>query len=142
MRKRIRLCYLGAVLLASAVPAAAAAGKPGTAQSSTTTTKKKTTSKKNSKRTPKAIGQKAPTPDRIKEIQIALIREGALSGMPTGKWDSATTDAMRNYQSAQGLNPTGKIDALSLQKLGLGSEIAGKGAPIPTATPAPSQTLP
>lgn len=76
----------------------------------------------------------APTPDRIKEIQSALQREGAYDGQPTGRWDDSTADAMKKYQDKNGLSPTGKIDALSLQKLGLGSETAGKGAPVPTAS--------
>ncbi len=52
-------------------------------------------------------------------------------GEPSGKWDDATVDAMKKYQDKNGINPTGKIDALSLEKLGLGSDTAGKGAPVP-----------
>lgn len=80
-------------------------------------------------------GQKAPTPDRIAEIQTALARENAYQGEPNGKWDAATIGAMKRFQSANGLDPTGKIDALTLQKLGLGSEVAGKGAPTPPTGP-------
>ena len=80
-------------------------------------------------------GQKAPTPDRIAEIQSALARENAYQGEPNGKWDAATIGAMKRFQSANGLDPTGKIDALTLQKLGLGSEVAGKGAPTPPSAP-------
>jgi peptidoglycan hydrolase-like protein with peptidoglycan-binding domain len=82
--------------------------------------------------------QTAPTPDRITEIQQALAREGFYSGDPNGKWDDTTTAALRNFQTAKGLTPTGKLSALSLQKLGLGSETAGKGAPMPTADARPS----
>jgi hypothetical protein len=42
---------------------------------------------------------------------------------------------MKRFQTAQNLPPTGKIDALTLQRLGLGSDVAGKGAPTPLATP-------
>jgi len=96
--------------------------------------KKQTTSKKRRKSKATARGQKAPTPDRIREIQSALNREGAFGGQPTGKWDDATVNAMKKFQENQGLNPTGKIDAVTLVKLGLGSDTAGKGAPIPTAS--------
>ncbi len=72
----------------------------------------------------------APTPERISEIQSALAAQGAYKGEPNGKWDDATIQAMKDFQSAHGLSPTGKLDALSLQKLGLGSEIAGRGAPL------------
>jgi len=75
----------------------------------------------------------APSSDRITEIQSALANDGVYQGSPNGKWDQATTDAMQRFQTAHGLSPTGKIDAASLQKLGLGSEIAGKGAPLPEA---------
>ncbi len=47
---------------------------------------------------------------------------------------------MKKYQDKNGLNATGKIDALTLQKLGLGSETAGKGAPVPTALSSPNPT--
>ncbi len=79
-------------------------------------------------------GQAAPTPDRIKEIQTALQKDGSYEGEPTGKWDAATTDAMKKYQDKNGITPTGKIDAVSLNKLGLGSDTAGKGAPVPAAS--------
>jgi len=38
---------------------------------------------------------------------------------------------MRKYQSAHGLNPSGKLDAPTLQRLGLGSQTAGVAAPTP-----------
>ncbi len=86
-----------------------------------------------SRREPK---QKVPTQDRIQEIQSALARDGYYHGNSTGKWDSATVDAMKRFQQDNGLNPTGKLDATSLQKLGLGSDVAGLGAPRPAAPPA------
>jgi peptidoglycan hydrolase-like protein with peptidoglycan-binding domain len=132
MTRKTWLCTLGAVLLVSVAPAVSRAGNPAAAQSSA---KKKTaSSKRKSKRTPR--GQKAPTTDRIREIQTALNRESAPDLKPTGKWDDATLEAMKKYQADHGLNPTGKLDALTLDKLGLGSETAGKGAPIPTASSA------
>jgi peptidoglycan hydrolase-like protein with peptidoglycan-binding domain len=79
--------------------------------------------------------QLAPTPSRISEIQSALSREGAYQGTPNGQWDAATVDAMRQFQSGHGLTPSGKIDALTLQKLGLGSQVSGMGAPLPLAGP-------
>ena len=95
-------------------------------------------------------GQKAPTPDRISEIQQALAKEGSFTSRPNGKWDASTTEAMKRFQSAHGLNPTGKLDALTLQKLGLGSKTAGVAAPTPSAdassslltSPSSTQTSP
>jgi peptidoglycan hydrolase-like protein with peptidoglycan-binding domain len=131
MRKRILLSYLGAVLLWSAAPVVSGAQTPAPAQN--TVKKKKTTSSK-SRRTLKPAAQKAPTSDRIREIQSALQREGAYQGNPTGKWDDSTIEAMKTYQGKNGVTPTGKIDALTLEKLGLGSDTAGKGAPVPAAS--------
>jgi len=72
-----------------------------------------------------------PDPARITEIQQALAREGFYKDEPTGKWDASSADAMKRFQEAKSLPPTGKIEALSLQKLGLGSPVAGMAAPDP-----------
>jgi peptidoglycan hydrolase-like protein with peptidoglycan-binding domain len=97
-------------------------------KSSATSTKKKKTKHHSSKREPT---QKAPTPDRISEIQSALARGGYYQGQPNGKWDSNTVAALQKFQSDNGMNASGKLDALSLQKLGLGSSTAGVDAPRP-----------
>ena len=89
------------------------------------------TSGKTSKKSRKQPGQKAPTNDRINEIQMALARDGSFRGAPTGKWDDDTTEAMRKFQAGHGLNPSGKLDASTLQRLGLGSQTAGIAAPTP-----------
>jgi peptidoglycan hydrolase-like protein with peptidoglycan-binding domain len=108
--------------------------------SSTTAAKKKKSSKKHhaSKRAPT---QKAPTPERISEIQSALARGGYYQGNPNGKWDSNTISAMQKFQSDNGLSNSGKIDAPSLQKLGLGSGTAGVDAPKPLS-PKPAASTP
>ena len=101
---------------------------------STSSASKKSTKSASSRRktrTKKVKGQAAPTPERIDEIQEALARKGAFTGTPSGTWDDSTVDAMKKFQSANGLSPTGKLDALTLQKLGLGSETAGVAAPTP-----------
>jgi peptidoglycan hydrolase-like protein with peptidoglycan-binding domain len=104
----------------------------------TKTPKKKTTTsgahghrngKKTTKSSARQRGQKVPTSDRISEIQSALAKDGSFSGTPNGKWDDSTVAAMRKYQSAHGLNPSGKLDAPTLQKLGLGSTTAGVARP-------------
>jgi peptidoglycan hydrolase-like protein with peptidoglycan-binding domain len=92
------------------------------------------TSKKSSKKRRKTRfvpKQTAPTADRVSEIQTALAHGGYYQGDPNGKWDSSTVAAMQKFQSANGIEATGKIDAPSLQKLGLGSDIAGVSAPHP-----------
>jgi peptidoglycan hydrolase-like protein with peptidoglycan-binding domain len=102
----------------SAKPAASATGKSRVKKSS-----------KHSKR--RERGQTAPAPERISEIQQALAKDGSFTGVPNGKWDDSTAEAMRKFQGSHGLNPSGKLDALTLQKLGLGSQTAGIAAPMP-----------
>jgi peptidoglycan hydrolase-like protein with peptidoglycan-binding domain len=140
MSKRTLLYIFGAALLMGAASLVSGAGKPGTAQTSSTTTKKKKSVSSKSKKKPKAKGQAVPTPDRIKDIQTALHKDGSYEGEPTGKWDAATMDAMRKYQDKNGISPTGKIDAVTLNKLGLGSDTAGKGAPGPATSSSVSPT--
>lgn len=155
MSKRIRVILIGAALVLSVAPLMSVAARSVAAQSSSSSAKKKkkaasskTKGKSRGRVAAKPKGQAAPTPDRIKEIQTALQKDGSYEGEPTGKWDAATADAMRKYQDKNGVNPTGKIDAISLNKLGLGSETAGKGAPMPTANsstpaaPAPKPAAP
>ncbi len=100
-----------------------------TAHTATVSSKKKPSKKR--RNSSRQSTQKAPTSDRITEIQSALARGGYLQGDPTGKWDSTTVAAMQKFQSSNGLESNGKLDALSLQKLGLGSDIAGVSAPKP-----------
>jgi peptidoglycan hydrolase-like protein with peptidoglycan-binding domain len=123
-------------------------GSVARAQSSSSTKKSATTSGANAKTKPRTgsathharsskvtsareRGQKAPTPDRVSEIQAALSKDGSFSGNPNGKWDDATVGAMKKFQETHGLNPSGKLDAKTLQKLGLGSQTAGVAAPTP-----------
>lgn len=114
--------------------------QPGSSSSSSSSaassTSKSTTKKKSKKRRSKReVTQKAPTPERISEIQSALARDGYYEGEPNGKWDAKTIGAMQKFQSANGIEPNGKLDAISLQKLGLGSDIAGVSAPKSPAPP-------
>lgn len=114
-------------------PAAHASTKPATAHSrvthSTSSAHRRVVSTR--RRTRREPMQMAPTPERIQEIQSALAREGYYKEEPSGKWDADTVNAFQHFQQDHALTPSGKLDALSLQKLGLGSEIAGVSAPQP-----------
>jgi hypothetical protein len=59
-------------------------------------------------------------PERVEDIQQALIKAGDLQGTPTGRWDAQTREAMSRYQTSNGFGVTGLPDAKSLMKLGLG----------------------
>jgi peptidoglycan hydrolase-like protein with peptidoglycan-binding domain len=61
-----------------------------------------------------------PQPERIQEIQQALVQAGYLNAQPNGRWDNQTREAMRRYQADHGFPVTGLPEAKSLMKLGLG----------------------
>jgi peptidoglycan hydrolase-like protein with peptidoglycan-binding domain len=147
MKKSIKCLALAAALLVASAPAFASQQQPASSSSASTTPKKKTVSKKHHSK--RESTQRAPTPARISEIQSALARDGYYQGQPNGKWDSNTVAAMQKFQSGNGLEASGKLNALSLQKLGLGSSVAGVSAPKPvqpaTSKPpasSPSSTAP
>jgi peptidoglycan hydrolase-like protein with peptidoglycan-binding domain len=147
MKKSIKCLTLAAALLVASAPAFASQQQPASPSSASATPKKKTVSKKHHSK--RESTQRAPTPARISEIQSALARDGYYQGQPNGKWDSNTVAAMQKFQSGNGLEASGKLNALSLQKLGLGSSVAGVSAPKPvqpaTSKPpasSPSSTAP
>ena len=65
--------------------------------------------------------QLAPTADRYREIQQALVAKGYLRPEDvTGGWDQNSQDALKKFQTDQNIESTGKINSLSLIALGLG----------------------
>jgi peptidoglycan hydrolase-like protein with peptidoglycan-binding domain len=132
--------YLGLALLVTAGSGVLAKTSDAPAQSQSSNKAKASASKTSGKSVHhsskkvssrrKQKGQTAPTPDRISEIQNALAKNGSYTNTPNGKWDDATVEGMKKFQGAHGLNPSGKLDALTLQKLGLGSQTAGVAEPI------------
>jgi peptidoglycan hydrolase-like protein with peptidoglycan-binding domain len=64
--------------------------------------------------------------ERATEIQTALIKQGYLSGEPSGVWDAQTSGAMAKLQGDNGWQTKITPDSRALIKLGLG----------PTAPPA------
>jgi hypothetical protein len=67
--------------------------------------------------------------ERATQIQTALIKQGYLSGEPTGAWDSQTVTAMQKLQSDNGWQSRITPDSRALIKLGLGPEQAQNHAP-------------
>jgi hypothetical protein len=117
-----------------ALSAGTAARNPGQTTASSSSSAKKPSTKKKSRKKRQSTRMrlpKAPTPERISEIQTALAHGGYYQGDPNGKWDARTVAAVQKFQSANNLESTGKLDAPTLQKLGLGSDIAGVSAPKP-----------
>jgi len=91
-----------------------------------------------------------PEPERIQEIQQALVKTGYLSSEPNGRWDDATRDAMRRFQTDRGFPATGLPEAKSLMKLGLGPHplpsefdaVSGGAASTTPVSTTPTTTTP
>jgi peptidoglycan hydrolase-like protein with peptidoglycan-binding domain len=140
-------CFFAAAL--SAAPALATKTHHATSPSHTggvhkTVSKSRSRSKAHSvARSHKLHGQQAIDPERVTQIQQALVREHYLSQEPNGQWDAATQAAMQKYQADQGWQTRLMPDSRALVKLGLGpdysSAINAKDiASAPQATPASS----
>lgn len=87
--------------------------------------------------------QMAPTADRYREIQQALIERGFLGGAATGVWNQESVEALNRFKREQNLKVDGKLDSLSLIALGLGpkrpADISTANLPLPS--PAVTQAL-
>jgi peptidoglycan hydrolase-like protein with peptidoglycan-binding domain len=83
------------------------------------------------------LTQQQPTPERYREIQQALIDRGYLQEPATGVWEPDSMVALKKYQTDQKLEATGKLDALSLIRLGLGPQrdVSSQNGRVPPAVP-------
>ena len=61
-------------------------------------------------------------PERATEIQQALIKNGYLTGEPTGIWDAQSAAAMQKLQADNGWQTKITPDSRALIKLGLGPQ--------------------
>jgi peptidoglycan hydrolase-like protein with peptidoglycan-binding domain len=134
--------FAALLLLGAAGGAAGAPAKPASKpETSASKSKKKVATKKTAKRrrvrrrrVRRIRGQSKPSSDRIAQIQTALASAGTYHGKVDGILGKNTSQAVMDFQSSHGLKPTGKLDARTLQKLGLGSQVAGLGAPVPATS--------
>ena len=89
-------------------------------------------------------GQQAIEPERVAEIQSALIRQHYLSKEADGRWDSDTEAAMQKYQADHGWQTKLMPDSRAIKALGLGPDysnaINGKAASF--GPPPPVTTIP
>ena len=122
-----------------------------TAKTSTRTSGKRSKTAVKSSKTKSAASwrsrQLAPTADRYKEIQSALANKGYLNQPANGVWDPQSTEALRRFQHDQNLEPSGKLNSLSLIALGLGAKratvaVAPTGPPTVMTPRAPSIEAP
>jgi hypothetical protein len=95
-------------------------------------------------RTRRPRGQQAIDPDRVTQIQQALIREHYLTGEASGNWDSITVAAMQKYQADHGWQTKLMPDSRALKNLGLGPDYStalnasGSSFAAPPSSAAPS----
>ena len=76
--------------------------------------------------------QRTPTPERYKEIQQALASKGYLQpDSSNGVWSNSSVEALKKFQEDQNLEPSGKLDSLSLIALGLGPKHDQPPSPNP-----------
>ncbi|HMG33971.1 MAG TPA: peptidoglycan-binding domain-containing protein [Blastocatellia bacterium] len=71
--------------------------------------------------------------ERATEIQNALIKLGYLDAPASGQWDDRTQDASKDFQSDNGLPPTGQPSAAMLKKLGV-SKRPNDGYAVPVSS--------
>jgi len=112
---------------ASPTPATASARKPVTHSTGAATHQAAAVHKTGTRKKPartltgrQRLARLHLEPDRVQEIQQALVREGYLQGDANGRWDDRTRAAMLRYQTDHGFSATGLPDAKSIMKLGLG----------------------
>ena len=71
-------------------------------------------------------------------MQQRLKKLGYYEGKASGRYNQATKDAVKDFQTAAGLKATGKANAKTLRKL-YGKKAPGKDE-TPTPAPQPSPT--
>lgn len=64
-------------------------------------------------------GQLNIAPGTVRDVQRALSQRGYFSGQADGDWNEQSKQALREFQRAQGLEPTGQFDQQTLSALGL-----------------------
>lgn len=158
MRCAVALALLGfavTVSLLTAAPATqkhshAKSAKPSSSSKTRTTrsTAKHTSSRSHSRRrrsrrhvAARPSFQLHPGPERYKQIQQALADRGFFKGDVNGVWGSDSVDALRRFQTARNISDNeGKINALSLNALGLGAKHEGGGLALSSNPPPASNT--
>jgi hypothetical protein len=66
--------------------------------------------------------------ERAIQIQTSLIKQGYLTGEPTGTWDAQSVAAMQKLQADNGWQTKITPDSRALIKLGLGPQAPGPGS--------------
>ncbi len=77
---------------------------------------------------PRRQVQRTIDDERATQIQVALVRSGYLSGVPSGHWDAETQAAMEKLQADNGWQTKLVPDSRALIKLGLGTGTASSNS--------------
>ena len=92
------------------------------------------------------VGQQRPAPERVQEIERALVEKGFMTAEPDVNWDQATTDAVKRFQQSENLPADGRLSALTLIALGMAKPTTVTATPAslaaPAATPPPPPPAP
>lgn len=87
-------------------------------------------------------GQQVIQPERVTQIQQALIKAHYFSGQADGQWDSTTIASMQKYQADHGWQTRLVPDSRALKALGLGPDYSNalnaSGTSFAPAAQAPS----
>lgn len=89
---------------------------------------------RSARRAPAPSYQLHPDPQRYQQIQQALADRGYFKGAVNGQWADDSVDALKRFQADQKLDNDGKINALTLNGLGLGPKHDGSTAPVSSLT--------
>lgn len=75
----------------------------------------------------------APASNRLREVQLALIERGYLSGDASGAWNAQCVEALKKFEADQKVRVDGKIDSKVLIALGLGPKYdSNLSLPVPS----------
>ena len=72
--------------------------------------------------------------DDTMAVQNALAKAGLFPGRADGAWNAATTNALKDYQKANGLKVTGLADHETLTRLGVTLSAPAPAAPATNTT--------
>ena len=117
--------FASAATLLCATLSASATRPAAHRKSATTHSAQHTRTSKHGKAAKKSKPVSHATPmstERATQIQTALIKQGYLSGEPTGTWDADSIAAVRKLQSDNGWQTKIVPDSRALIKLGLGPQ--------------------
>lgn len=91
----------------------------------------------------KLHGQQSIDPERVTQIQQALISAHYLTGEANGQWDESTRAAMQKYQADQGWQTKLMPDSRALKKLGLGPDYSNaiNAQELTSSAPPPENTI-